>query len=77
MSVSLTDIQFAWFIRWNRCHAKGGASPLQGEGEGEGLVQVPKTPHLSPLPFRKGRGEKGRCISSSFSTFTVNERSRS
>src|SRR5436305_1793935 len=38
MSVSLTDIQFAWFSRWNRCHAKGGASPLQGEREGEGLV---------------------------------------
>ncbi len=75
MSVSLTDIQFAWFSRWNRCHAKGGASPLQEEGEG--LVQVPKIPHLSPLPFRKGRGEKGRCSSSSFSTFTVNERSRS
>ena len=41
------------------------ASPLQGEGEGEGLptrqlneMDVLETPHLSPLPLPQGRGEK-------------------
>jgi hypothetical protein len=37
------------------------ASPLKGEGEGEGFLRAMdgslKTPHLSPLPLRKGRGE--------------------
>jgi hypothetical protein len=39
-------------------------SPLrrQGEGEGEGLFEGTRadseTPHLSPLPFSKGRGER-------------------
>jgi hypothetical protein len=78
MSVALSDSQFAWFSRWNQFHANGVASPCQGEGEGEGLlVQAPKTPHVSPLPLRKGRGEKGRRLSFSFSTLTIDERSRS
>jgi hypothetical protein len=70
MSVPLSDSQFAGFSRWNRFHANRVASPYL-------LVQAPKTPHLSPLPLRKGRGEKGRRLSFSFSTLTINERSRS
>ena len=78
MSVPLSDSQFAGFSRWNRFHANRVASPYQGEGKGEGLlVQAPKTPRLSPLPLRKGRGEKGGRLSFSFSTLTINERSRS
>jgi len=76
MSVSLINSQFAGFSGWNKFHANRVASPYQGEGEGEGLVQAPKTPHLSPLPLPKGRGEKGRCLRLSFSTLTINERSR-
>jgi len=41
------------------------ASPLQGEGDGEGLStgqlnqrMYLKTPYLSPLPLPKGKGEK-------------------
>jgi hypothetical protein len=78
MSVSLINSQFAWFSRRNGFHANGVASPYQGEGEGEGLlVHAPKTPHLSPLPLLKGRSEKSRRLCFSFSTLTINERSRS
>jgi hypothetical protein len=77
MSVPLSDCQFAGFSRWNGFHANGVASPYQRQGEGEGPVQAPKTPHLNPLPLRKGRGEKGRRLSFSFSTHTISERSRS
>ena len=38
--------------------------PQQGEGEGEGLFEATdmdsKTPHLHPLFFSEGRGEKGQ-----------------
>ncbi len=39
------------------------ASPLQGEGEGEGSVRTvgvfrAATPHLHPSPLSKGRGGK-------------------
>jgi hypothetical protein len=77
MSVPLRDSQFAGFGGWNKFHGNRVASPYQGEGEGEGLVQAPKTPHLSPLPLAKGRGEKGRRLRLNFSTLTINERSRS
>ena len=77
MSAQSSDSQFASFSTWNRLHANGVASPSQGEGEGEGLFQTLKTPHLSPLPLFKGRGEKGSRVSFSFSTLTINERSRS
>jgi hypothetical protein len=34
----------------------------KGEGEGEGSLRLTgvnfETPHLNPLPFRKGRGER-------------------
>ena len=36
----------------------------EGEGKGEGLFEATgmdsKTPHLHPLPFSEGRGEKGQ-----------------
>jgi hypothetical protein len=42
----------------------GTPLPQQGEGEGEGLFEATgmdsKTPHLHPLPFSEGRGEKGQ-----------------
>jgi hypothetical protein len=43
--------------------AYGSPLPRQGEEEGEGLSEAPRagsseTPHLSPLPFSKGRGER-------------------
>jgi hypothetical protein len=48
--------------------ARWVASPLQGEGEGEGFSGATgawgtKTPHLGPLPFRKGRGVTHSLIS--------------
>jgi len=60
----LVNCQFASL----RCGIRRGAwvaSPLQGEGKGEGLPRrqlnqwmCSKTPHLSPLPLPKGRGKK-------------------
>jgi len=42
----------------------GTPLPQQGQGEGEGLCEATgmdsKTPHLHPLPFPEGRGEKGQ-----------------
>ena len=77
MSVLLNDSQLGWFSRRKRFHANGGASPFQGEGEGEGLVQTSKTPHLNPLSLPEGRGERGRRVNSSFAALTIHERSRS
>ena len=51
MSLPLSDYQFAWFSRLNRLRANWVASPLQGEGESEGLLQ---TPNPSPHPFPFG-----------------------
>jgi hypothetical protein len=46
----------------NMLHAHG--SPLPEQGEGEGFSKTIRagsgTPHLNPLPFFKGRGEKAR-----------------
>jgi hypothetical protein len=72
MSVPSRGSQFVWFSMWNRFQANGVASPFQREGEGEGFLQAPKTPHLSPLPLPNGRGEKGRRLSFSFSALTIN-----
>ena len=81
MMAAFASRQLEYWESSNMLHAYGSPLPRQGEEEGEGLSEATRvdseTPHLSPLPFRKGRGEKGRCSSSSFSTFTVNERSRS
>jgi hypothetical protein len=42
----------------------GTPLPQQGEGEGEGLFEATgmdsKAPHLHPLSFSEGRGEKGQ-----------------
>ena len=57
------------------------ASPLQGEGEGEGFLEdnwcaeTPKTPHLSPLPLPMGRGEKAGTVG--FISQTANQSTRS
>jgi hypothetical protein len=53
--------------RSNTIHARRSPLPAQGEGEGEGLPAATRTaffetPHLSPLPFSKGRGEKKRAL---------------
>jgi hypothetical protein len=58
MNVSLSDSQFAWFSRWNKLHAIGVASPFQGEGEGEGLVQGPKPLTLILSPCLRGEARK-------------------
>ena len=54
-------------MRWTRL---GHLAFLKGEGEGEAWASAsrlnyrelvffgPETPHLSPLPFSKGRGDK-------------------
>ena len=73
MRVALGDCLFAWSSRWNRLRANCVASPFQGEGEGEDLLQTPNTPHLSPLPLPKERGEKGRRLSLSFPKLTISE----
>lgn len=48
----------------NTLCAHGSPLPRQGEGEGEGLSHktcaARQTPHLDPLPFSKGRGERRR-----------------
>jgi hypothetical protein len=52
----------------NTVRTYGSPLPQQGEGEGEGLSKAArasgKTPHLSPLPFSKGRGDKDHFRSS-------------
>jgi hypothetical protein len=49
-----------WLIGFR---ARGSPLPQQGEGEGEALSEATcaasEAPHLSPLPFSEGRGEKG------------------
>jgi hypothetical protein len=46
----------------NTVRTYGSPVPQQGEVEGEGLCKAArasgKTPHFSPLPFSKGRGDK-------------------
>jgi hypothetical protein len=50
--------------RLNMVRTRGTPLPNQGEGEGEGLSKATRaggaTPHLNPLPFSEGRGEKIR-----------------
>ena len=52
----------------NTVRTHGSPLPQQGEGEGEGLTKAArasgKHPHLSPLPFSKGRGDKNHFRSS-------------
>jgi hypothetical protein len=60
------------FGRDGRASASEGKGVGLGEGEGEGPVPTrrlehfevvffgPKTPHLNPLPFCKGRGQNAR-----------------
>src|SRR5947208_6567283 len=64
VEVVLINCQFASL----RCGIRRGAwvaSPLQGEGKGEGLPtrqlnqwMCSKTPHLSPLPLLRGEARK-------------------
>ncbi len=46
----------------NVVFADGSPLPRQGEEEGEGLSEAiraySESPHLGPLPFSEGRGEK-------------------
>jgi hypothetical protein len=45
----------------------GRLSRRKGEGEGEGLAGADagdRTPHLCPLPFCEGRGEKQTAVTS-------------
>ena len=54
--------------RLNTVRTYGSPLPQQGEEEGEGLSKAArasgKTPHLSPLPFSKGGGDKDHFRSS-------------
>jgi hypothetical protein len=64
MNVRLPSCQSEPRLRLNTVRAYGTPVPQQGEGEGEGLFEATgmdsKTPHLHPLPFSEGRGEKGQ-----------------
>jgi hypothetical protein len=52
----------------NTVRTYGSPLPQQGEGKGEGLSKAARTgsqtPHLSPLPFSDGRGDKDHLRSS-------------
>jgi hypothetical protein len=51
--------------QWTR---RGRLALSKGEGEGEGFIWLSgvceqRTPHLSPLPLSKGRGDINRTVS--------------
>jgi hypothetical protein len=64
MKAGFTSRQLEYSKWSNMLHAHGSPLPRQGEGEGEGLFEGTRagseTPHLSPLPLSKGRGERIR-----------------
>ncbi len=70
----VASLFFSHFGRDGRASASEGTGVGKGEGESEGHPQAPKTPHLSPLPLPKGRGEKGQRVSLSFSNQTIGKR---
>ncbi len=63
MNVRLLSCQSERPLRLNTVRAYGSPLRGQGEREGEGFSEATrvggKTPHLSPLPFSEGGGEKG------------------
>jgi hypothetical protein len=67
MKVLSLSCQLEFSRRSNALQAFRSPLPPQGEGEGECLseatrVGIFETPHLSPLPFSEGRGEKKQVL---------------
>ena len=58
MRLVLGDYQFAWRSRRNRLRANGVTSLLQGEGDGEGPLQVKRL--LTSVLSLRLRGEAGK-----------------